>query len=61
MKTMNAENLTRNFLQLCYTCDDAHLCMTEEACQACWAEQGLNEMETEGVHETRELLQFYYA
>lgn len=61
MKTNNQETVTRNFLQFCYTCEDAHLCTTEEACQACWAEQGLHEQHADVVDETRELLQFYYA
>lgn len=61
MKTANQENVTRNYLQFCYTCEDAHLCTTEETCQACWAEQGLNAMPEENAEETRELLQLYYA
>ncbi|TYA13649.1 hypothetical protein FRY98_13510 [Paenibacillus faecis] len=61
MKTANQENVTRNFLQFCYTCEDAHLCTTEEACQACWAEQGLCERDAQATDETQELLQLYYA
>lgn len=61
MKTANQEVVTRNYLQFCYTCEDAHLCTTEEACQACWAEQGLCALPEENVEETKELLQLYYA
>lgn len=64
MKTTTQETVTRNFLQFCYTCEDAHLCTTEEMCQACWAENGLNEefeVEADGAAETRQLLFDYYA
>ncbi|MFD3257406.1 hypothetical protein ACE3MQ_02215 [Paenibacillus lentus] len=64
MKTNNQDQVTRNLLQFCYNCEDAHLCTTEEICKACWAENGLYEAETEaaaGAEETRQLLQFYYA
>ncbi|WP_019638687.1 hypothetical protein [Paenibacillus fonticola] len=60
MKT-NQDTVTRNLLQFCYTCEDAHLCTTEEMCKACWAENGLYEAEEAGAEETRELLQLYYA
>lgn len=64
MKTTAQETVTRNFLQFCYNCEDAHLCTTEEMCQACWAEQGLDAElsgETGGAEETRQLLFQYYA
>ncbi|NWL90118.1 MULTISPECIES: hypothetical protein [unclassified Paenibacillus] len=61
MKTMNQEQTTRNYLQFCYTCEDAHLCTTEEACQDCWAKKGMLEAEHDGAEETRQLLQMYYA
>jgi len=61
MKTMNQEQTTRNYMQFCYTCEDAHLCTTEEACQACWAEKGMLEEEHDGAEETRQLLHKYYA
>ncbi|MUG47490.1 hypothetical protein [Paenibacillus woosongensis] len=62
MKT-DQDQVTRNLLQFCYHCEDAHLCTTEEACKACWAENGWFEPEAEaaGAEETRQLLQFYYA
>ncbi|GAA0137199.1 hypothetical protein YSY43_40400 [Paenibacillus sp. YSY-4.3] len=64
MKT-NQDQVTRNLLQFCYHCEDAHLCTTEETCKACWVENGLYEAEAEteaaGAEETRQLLQFYYA
>ncbi|GGH22147.1 hypothetical protein [Paenibacillus segetis] len=61
MKTTNQETVTRNLLQFCYTCEDAHLCTTEEICKACWAENGLYEEEAVSADETKQLLQFYYA
>lgn len=61
MKTTNQEATTRNYLQFCYHCDDAHLCTTEEACQACWADQGLLNTQEDGVKETQQFLQTYYA
>ncbi len=63
MNTNKQDQVTRNLLQFCYNCEDAHLCTTEEACKACWAENGLYEEEAEaaGAEETRQLLQFYYA
>ncbi|MGZ7441564.1 hypothetical protein [Paenibacillus sp. TH7-28] len=63
MKTTTQDTVTRNYLQFCYTCEDAHLCTTEDMCQACWAEKGLLETEPEadGAAETRQLLFEYYA
>ncbi|USB33553.1 hypothetical protein [Paenibacillus sp. YPG26] len=62
MRTVNQEVVTRNLLQFCYTCEDAHLCTTEEACEACWAAKGLLDLEEEnGAEETRALLFEYYA
>lgn len=61
MKTMNQETATHNYLKFCYHCEDAHLCTTEEACQACWAEQGLLDAQEDGVNETQRFLQTYYA
>lgn len=61
MKTTNQETVTRNLLQFCYTCEDAHLCTTEEICKACWTENGLYEEKADGAEETQQLLQFYYA
>lgn len=56
--------MTVNLLRLCYNCEDAHLCETEEKCRACWTEQGLLPMENEddeGLRETKELLQLIHA
>ncbi|WP_375163016.1 hypothetical protein [Paenibacillus sp. SC116] len=53
------QNVTRNFLQLCYMCDDKHLCATEETCRACWTEQGV--LKEEGQQETQKLMNAYYA
>ncbi|QDH23320.1 hypothetical protein [Saccharibacillus brassicae] len=59
--TTATQQMTRNYLTLCYNCQDAHLCDTEEQCLACWTEQGLlNEQETEPA-ETHALLNLYYA
>lgn len=58
MKTFETDYMTRNLLQLCYNCDDAYLCQTEEQCRACWAEQGLLD---EAKDETRQLLDMVHA
>ncbi len=58
--TTATNQLTRNYLNLCYNCQDAHLCESEEQCLACWAEQGVLEEETE-ASETGQLLNLYYA
>lgn len=52
------DQVTRNFLQFCYMCDDNDRC-TEDKCRQCWADKELAaEQECE---ETRELLNAYYA
>lgn len=62
MKNNNHETVvTRNLLQFCYTCEDAHLCTTEDACMECWTRQGLLDNQADNVNETQQLLQFYYA
>jgi len=38
---MFTDQTTINFLRLCYHCDDACLCETEEQCLACWNEHGI--------------------
>lgn len=50
---------TRNYLQFCYTCLDAHKCDTEAKCMACWEEKGLAAMEEEKEPTTEELLMLY--
>lgn len=57
MKTMETDMMTVNFLRLCYHCDDAHLCETEEQCRKCWESQGLLEgsLEDEGLREITHL------
>ncbi|WP_172251008.1 hypothetical protein [Saccharibacillus deserti] len=60
MTTATAQ-LTRNYLTLCYNCQDAHLCETEEQCLACWAEQGMLNEEEQDTAETGKLLKMYYA
>ncbi|WP_223066182.1 hypothetical protein [Paenibacillus caui] len=62
MKTPLFDNTTtRNLLQFCYTCADAHECTTEEICRECWAANGLLDEETEEMGETQQLLMGYYA
>lgn len=52
-------DMTQYFLQFCYTCQDAHECMTEEECKEC-AERYA--METDAANnETRHLLQMVHA
>lgn len=58
MKTFETDYMTRNLLQLCYNCDDAYLCETEEKCRACWAENGMLDGE---VDETKQLLDLVHA
>ncbi|KKO51368.1 hypothetical protein XI25_26645 [Paenibacillus sp. DMB20] len=60
---METDMMTVNLLRLCYHCDDAHLCETEEQCRKCWAEQGLLplENEDEGQRETKQFLQMMHA
>lgn len=56
--TTNNENLTNFYMNLCYTCLDANECREEEACRACWADQGVLDAAKD---DTQELLQAYYA
>ncbi|QWU13944.1 hypothetical protein SAMN04487895_101204 [Paenibacillus sophorae] len=58
MKTFETDFVTKNLLQLCYTCDDAHQCQTEEQCKACWAENG---MIPEQEDETKHFLDLVHA
>lgn len=60
---IETDMMTVNLLRLCYNCDDAHLCETEEQCRACWTEQGLLPIEDveEGQRETKEFLQMIHA
>ncbi|WP_339314606.1 hypothetical protein [Paenibacillus sp. FSL R10-2734] len=58
MKTFETDYMTRNLLQLCYNCDDAHLCETEEQCRACWADNGMLDEQTD---ETKQLLDLVHA
>lgn len=55
----HTDTVTRNYLQLCYMCDDKHQCTTEETCRQCWADQGLAPEQRK--EETRDLLNAYYA
>ncbi|PZM63873.1 hypothetical protein [Paenibacillus dendritiformis] len=54
----HTDNVTRNYLQLCYMCDDKHRCTTENECKQCWEENGTV---PEQQDDTRDLLQAYYA
>ena len=59
--TQPTNQLTRNYLNLCYTCQDAPICENEEQCLACWAEQGMLDQVEPQAEETGRLLTMYYA
>lgn len=59
--TTATNQLTRNYLTLCYNCQDVHLCETEEQCLACWTEQGMLAEQAQDTAETGKLLNMYYA
>jgi hypothetical protein len=56
----NENELTKLYLQLCYTCLDAHNCETEEKCMKCWVEKETAYAE-ETMHDTTEELLRQYA
>ncbi|MCM3172134.1 MULTISPECIES: hypothetical protein [unclassified Paenibacillus] len=58
-----ADELTRYMLHLCYTCDDANRCTTEEAVKACMANNAqVDQPETaEGADVTRGFMDMMYA
>ncbi|MEC0125298.1 hypothetical protein [Paenibacillus pabuli] len=58
-----ADELTRYMLQLCYTCDDANRCTTEEEVKACMAKnaQVIETEQTEGGEVTRGFMDLMYA
>lgn len=60
---MFTDQTTINFLRLCYQCDDAYLCETEEQCLACWNEQeGIpQDAELTAENETAQWLRMVYA
>ncbi|MFD1774632.1 hypothetical protein [Paenibacillus rhizophilus] len=58
MKTFETDFVTKNLLQLCYNCEDAYLCETEEQCKACWAENGMIQ---EQEDETKRFLDLVHA
>ncbi|MBH5317578.1 hypothetical protein I6N90_07155 [Paenibacillus sp. GSMTC-2017] len=52
--------ITKNMIQYCYTCPEAHKCDTEEKCITCWEEKGL--LKKEDLEEqltTAQLLTLY--
>lgn len=59
---MHTDQMTINFLRLCYHCDDACLCDTEEQCLACWNEQEITPQEHEmtGQEETMKWMRLAY-
>lgn len=59
MTANNTNTVTRNLLQFCYTCENAYLCTTEQACKECWTNNGIYEAADDAA-ETRRLLQDYY-
>jgi hypothetical protein len=58
-----ADELTRYMLHLCYTCDDANRCTTEDAVKACMAAHAETEQlePAEGVDVTRGFMDMMYA
>ncbi|MFB9324856.1 hypothetical protein ACFFSY_02730 [Paenibacillus aurantiacus] len=50
---------TRNLLQFCYTCQEAHECDTERRCIACWQANGTWVEPANAERTTEELLVFY--
>lgn len=58
-----ADELTRYMLHLCYNCDDANRCTTEEEVKACMAQYAqLEEPEqAEGAEATRDFMNLMYA
>ena len=58
-----ADELTRYMLQLCYTCDDANRCTTEDAVKACMAEHAQADQPepAEGGDVTRGYMDLMYA
>ncbi|MCR2804064.1 hypothetical protein [Paenibacillus soyae] len=62
-ETVN-QKTTKNLLQFCYTCAEAHTCDTEKKCIACWEANGLlnhQEEDKEGRELTTEELLVLYA
>lgn len=62
MKDIMPDQLTRLYLQHCYTCEDAALCATEEDCLNCWTEQGLlDNREDEAAKDTPHYLRMMHV
>ncbi|UVI31068.1 hypothetical protein [Paenibacillus spongiae] len=57
----NPRTFTLNYLKYCYTCQDAHLCLsdTESKCIACWEEKNILKKEEAAPVTTEELLRKY--
>ncbi|WP_160031766.1 hypothetical protein [Paenibacillus sp. An7] len=59
--TIENDQVTRNLLMYCYTCEDATFCTTEEECRACWADQGMFDAEVnDGAGETQQFLRMVH-
>lgn len=58
-----ADDLTRYMLQLCYTCEDACFCTTEEEVRECMAKhaQHADPEQTDGAGVTRGFMDEMYA
>ncbi|MCG7379646.1 hypothetical protein MH215_21840 [Paenibacillus sp. ACRSA] len=58
-----ADDLTRYMLHLCYTCDDANRCTTEEAVKACMENNAQADQPepAEGADVTRGFMDLMYA
>lgn len=61
MRELMPDQITRLYLQNCYTCEDAALCATEEDCLNCWTEQGLIDREEEAAENTQHYLRMMHV
>lgn len=54
-------DVTKYLLTMCYHCEEAHNCETEEKCRTCWAEKALQQHEQAARQEltTEQLLREY--
>ncbi|MNZ65654.1 hypothetical protein D3C78_838520 [compost metagenome] len=59
MKDNTVTDFTRNYLQFCYTCLDAHQCDTEGKCVACWDDKAQAAADEEQAITTEDLLRLY--
>ncbi|WP_159888230.1 hypothetical protein [Paenibacillus puerhi] len=55
----NGTIVTQNYLRFCYTCQQAHECVTEKQCTDCWIEKGMAPADLLEADETKRLLREY--